>query len=151
MATPQRLHPPDRLVCIATWSDTETRLRERRVEYRREHLGYALLYHPVHDSGYAQHALAAAGLWHLYSCARPAAGIARPGIAALAWSLGDCDTNLLGRVSEIIAEGLLGLTKAPKQSLVCYLSWQITTPKMTKNRFKSITWITSCLPFAKNK
>ncbi|HOE42025.1 MAG TPA: hypothetical protein PLB25_10415 [Rhodoferax sp.] len=94
-----------------------------------------MLYHPVHDSGYAQHALAAAGLWHLYSCARPAAGIARPGIAALARSLGDCDTNLLGMVGEVIVEGLLGLTKAPKQSVVCYLSWQIATPKNDQKSF----------------
>lgn len=36
-------------------------------------------------------------------------------IAALVRSLGDYDTNVLGMVGEIIAEDLLGLTKAPKQ------------------------------------
>ncbi len=46
-----RLHLSDRLVCIAAWSKAETRFREGRVEYRREHLGYGLLDNPVHDGG----------------------------------------------------------------------------------------------------
>ena len=37
-------------------------------------------------------------------------------IVALARSLGDYDTNVLGMVGEIIAEDLLKLKKAPKQS-----------------------------------
>ncbi len=83
-----RLHLPDRLVCIAARSTSpagaqdsrrlvpqsgmrtahkaETRIRERRIEYRREHLGNGLLDHPVHDRGYTQHAFAAAGLGYFY-------------------------------------------------------------------------------------
>ena len=61
-----RLHLPDCLVCIAAWSETETRIRERRVEYRREHLGYCLLDDPVHDRRYPQHAFAATVLGYFY-------------------------------------------------------------------------------------
>ena len=64
-----RLHLPDRLVCVAARSKAETRFRERRVEYRREHLGYGLLDHPVHDRGDSQHPFAAIGLgdFHCYN------------------------------------------------------------------------------------
>ena len=42
---------PDGLVCIAAWSKTEARSRERRIEDRGEHLIDSLLGHPVGDRG----------------------------------------------------------------------------------------------------
>ena len=55
------LHLPDRLMCIAARSKAEARIREPRIEDRREHLGDGLLDHTVCDRGNSEHAFAAVG------------------------------------------------------------------------------------------
>ena len=57
-----RLYLPDRLVRIAARSEAEARIREARIEDRREHLGDGWLDNTVRHRRYAKQPFAAVGL-----------------------------------------------------------------------------------------